>query len=274
MKQVLCSKCKIRPAVIFMTKMDGDKKSDSEGLCLKCAMEATGPIKQMMENMGITEEDVDAMSDQFGAMMGMGEDAQHDIAIRQKEKPAVFIIDEINRGNVSKVFGELITLIEESKRRGEPEELSARLPYSGHSFSVPNNVYIIGTMNTADRSIALMDFALRRRFAFFDMAPRIEEAEEYIRRRDDDPDGMIALMDKVKALNEEIRADPSLGEGCMIGHSYFTGAWESPRYVRDFELKQLLREYCRDDTAKFDNWYGFLKGENGLARAERQRIVR
>ena len=76
MKQVLCSKCKIRPAVIFMTKMDGDKKSDSEGLCLKCAMEATGPIKQMMENMGITEEDVDAMSDQFGAMMGMGEDGE------------------------------------------------------------------------------------------------------------------------------------------------------------------------------------------------------
>ena len=76
MKQVICSKCKMRPAVIFMTKMDGDKKSESEGLCLKCAMEATGPIKQMMENMGITEEDVDEMSEQFGAMMGMGEDGE------------------------------------------------------------------------------------------------------------------------------------------------------------------------------------------------------
>ena len=76
MKQVLCSKCKMRPAVIFMTKMDGDKKSDSEGLCLKCAMESTGPIKQMMENMGITEEDVDAMSEQFGAMMGMGDNGE------------------------------------------------------------------------------------------------------------------------------------------------------------------------------------------------------
>ncbi len=76
MKQVLCSKCKMRPAVIFMTKMDGDKKSDSEGLCLKCAMESTGPIKQMMENMGITEDDVDAMSEQFGAMMGMGDDGE------------------------------------------------------------------------------------------------------------------------------------------------------------------------------------------------------
>ncbi len=76
MKQVLCSKCKIRPAVIFMTKMDGDKKSDSEGLCLKCAMESTGPIKQMMENMGITEDDVEAMSEQFGAMMGMGDNGE------------------------------------------------------------------------------------------------------------------------------------------------------------------------------------------------------
>ena len=76
MKQVLCSKCKMRPAIIFMTKMDGDKKSDSEGLCLKCAMESTGPIKQMMENMGITEDDVDEMSEQFGAMMGMGEDGE------------------------------------------------------------------------------------------------------------------------------------------------------------------------------------------------------
>lgn len=76
MKQVLCSKCKMRPAVIFMTKMDGDKQSDSEGLCLKCAMESTGPIKQMMENMGITEDDVDEMSEQFGAMMGMGDDGE------------------------------------------------------------------------------------------------------------------------------------------------------------------------------------------------------
>ena len=76
MKQVLCSKCKMRPAVIFMTKMDGNNSGDSEGLCLKCAMESTGPIKQMMENMGITEDDIDEMSDQFGAMMGMGENGE------------------------------------------------------------------------------------------------------------------------------------------------------------------------------------------------------
>lgn len=151
------------------------------------------------------------------------------------------------------------------------EDASRNIKGKSEMFAVPANLYIIGTMNTADRSITLMDFALRRRFAFFDMAPRVEEAEEFIRRGDDDSDGMVVLMEKVKALNEEIRADPSLGEGCMIGHSYFIGTWESPRYIRDFELKQLLKEYCRDDTAKFDNLYGFLKGENGLARAERQR---
>ena len=76
MKQIMCSKCGIRPAVIFMTRMDGDKSSHQEGLCLKCAMESTGPIKQMMENMGITEDDYEAMSEQFGAMMGMGDDGE------------------------------------------------------------------------------------------------------------------------------------------------------------------------------------------------------
>jgi MoxR-like ATPase len=194
------------------------------------------------------------------------------------------IIDEINRANISRVFGETLSMIEDTHRGEEitlmyesgedfPDEKDKNNRMKDETnFSVPENLYIIGTMNTADRSIALMDFALRRRFAFFDMAPRMEEAEDYVRHRDNDPDAMIQLMEKVRELNEEIRRDPSLGEGCMIGHSYFTGEQKDPRFVRDFELKPLLREYCLDDTAKFDNWYGFLRGDNGLRKAERQRI--
>ena len=185
-------------------------------------------------------------------VMGMGEDAQHDIAIRQKEKPAVFIIDEINRGNVSKVFGELITLIEESKRRGEPEELSARLPYSGHSFSVPNNVYIIGTMNTADRSTALMDTALRRRFSFVEVMPK-PDLLEGVYVGEVDVARMIGVMnDRIELLRDREHT---------LGHAYFMPLIDDPTIDCLAEIFQskiipLLQEYFYDDYAKIRSVLG------------------
>ena len=157
-----------------------------------------------------------------------------------------FIIDEINRANISKVFGELLMLIEEN-HRGECVKLTA----DGRMFSVPENVFIIGMMNTADRGLALIDYALRRRFAFYKMKPALEHPG-FISRISSCPDArMRALVDAVVELNEIIKEDPALGEGYCIGHSYFcknTPNCASPT-VR-YELVPLIEEYWFDDPKK------------------------
>lgn len=134
----------------------------------------------------------------------------------KSSEPYFFIIDEINRGNVSRIFGELLMLIEEDKR-GE----TLNLLYMGEEFQVPDNLYIIGLMNTADRSLAIIDYALRRRFAFYTVWPAFESPLFKEKMRKYENTALPQLLETVKDLNREIREDDSLGEGFEIGHSYF-----------------------------------------------------
>lgn len=171
-----------------------------------------------------------------------------------------FIIDEINRGNLSKIFGELFMLIENDKRG-----VSLQLLYSDEKFSVPKNIYIIGMMNTADRSLAMLDYALRRRFAFFEIKPGFttDGFREYRMSLENEKfDKLIAC---VESLNNVISNDESLGDGFCIGHSYFCNLL--PDTINDqilsgiveYELIPLLKEYWFDEPTKVKDWSSNLR---------------
>ena len=162
----------------------------------------------------------------------------------EKEQRFVLIIDEINRGNIPKIFGELITLIEDSKRLGETDGMSVTLPYSNDDFGVPRNLYIIGTMNTADRSILLLDTALRRRFDFVEMMPDPEHE-----RISADAQG-VELQKMLKAMNERISL--LLDREHQIGHTYLFDVTDLESLSEKFRNKivPLLQEYFYDDWSK------------------------
>lgn len=178
---------------------------------------------------------------------------------RGKKEPYVFIIDELNRGNISRIFGELMTLIEESKREGKPGAVSAILPYSRKEFSVPENVYIIGTMNTADRSIAMLDTALRRRFSFEEIMPRPQKLKEmgadkvsYLDQEGNPKE--INIVKMLEAINNRIEV--LYDRDHTIGQAYFAELCGESATVENLQkifknsVFPLLQEYFFDDYYK------------------------
>lgn len=180
-------------------------------------------------------------------------------AENQPGKAFFFIIDEINRGNMSKIFGELLMLIEKEYRGTK-----IALTYSDFPFSVPDNLYIIGMMNTADRSLAMIDYALRRRFSFFEMEPGFH-SEGFMRYQSGlNNEKLNELIERVKELNQKIIADKSLGKGFCIGHSYFcnqtvcTDEWLD--IIVNYEILPMLSEYWFDEPVTLQRWESNLRG--------------
>ena len=179
-------------------------------------------------------------------------------AANDPNRPYFFIIDEINRGNLSKIFGELLMLIEKDYRANK-----ITLAYSEERFAVPKNLYIIGMMNTADRSLAMIDYALRRRFSFYTMKPGFD-SDGFKQYQDElGHDKFNTLIEKVKELNKAIVDDGSLGSGFEIGHSYFCNqnvvadSWLQA--VVNYEIIPMLEEYWFDNKDKVEEWSEKLK---------------
>ena len=180
-------------------------------------------------------------------------------AANRPDKDHFFIIDEINRGNISKIFGELLMLIEADYRDKE-----VTLAYNGLGFSVPKRLHMIGMMNTADRSLDMIDYALRRRFSFFDMEPGFDSEGFINYQKGFADDTFNTLIERIKDLNREITQDKSLGKGFCIGHSYFCNADECTeewmKDVVDFDILPMLSEYWFDEDAKLQRWENVLHG--------------
>lgn len=175
-------------------------------------------------------------------------------AANDPEHKYFFIIDEINRGNMSKVFGELLMLIEKDYRGAKHE---IRLAYNDEKFYVPKNLYILGMMNTADRSLAMIDYALRRRFSFYEMKPGFTSQGFIDYQNEIDSKEFNAVIEGIINLNNNIEADESLGSGFCIGHSYFCNRDNDDinivwlKNVLEYDICPMLREYWFDDKEKY-----------------------
>ena len=186
-------------------------------------------------------------------------------AEQEPQTPFVFIVDEINRGNLSRIFGELLMLIE-SDKRGPDHAIRLAYGQSHERFSVPKNVHLLGLMNTADRSLAIVDYALRRRFAFETLRPAFGPK---LREHLDERQVYSGLADRIirnlSDLNDSIRQDKDLGPGFEIGHSYFVSDGledfdeEWYRNVVDTQIVPLLNEYCFDRPDQLKKWVEKLR---------------
>jgi len=190
-------------------------------------------------------------------------------ARRQSDRTFVYIIDEINRGNLSKVFGELLMLIEHDKRK---KEFAVPLTYASNlreTFYIPANVHLIGTMNTADRSLSMVDYALRRRFSFIDLEPSFASPtfSEYLKTNGASAELIATIRNRMKALNQLISGDTAgLGRGYRIGHSFFVPALGHPAddqwmdEVIECEVIPLLEEYWCDDESQLEEACRIARG--------------
>ena len=173
-------------------------------------------------------------------------------AINKDSQNYVLIIDEINRGNVSKIFGELITLLEADKRCGSDHPIKVTLPYSKESFGVPSNLYIIGTMNTTDRSVGNIDYAVRRRFAFVTLESKEEVIEQHYKNDETMKNKALELFNSVKSFLMKHKFEMDIAD-LMVGHSYFLAKNEEELDLKwKYEIVPLLHEYYKDGITKQD----------------------
>lgn len=200
---------------------------------------------------------------------------EYNLENQVSDKPYVLIIDEINRGNVSKIFGELITLLEADKRSGGgTHHISLKLPYSKEDFSVPSNLYIIGTMNTTDRSTGTIDYAVRRRFAFVTLESKADVIENWCNSQSVPSDvkkAALALFAQINGLGKndnssfiaKHKASDFELEDLKVGHSYFMAKdMASLKLKMRYEVVPLIKEYIKDgilrsmsdDDKYFESW--------------------